>query len=176
VRYIIGLLGLVLIIFVIVQLIRFRKVKGGKLKYVAYLILGIILSGWGLASTKATFAGVAVTEKQSAEITKLTDAQGKVVHEFAGNSWNYSKVASGADSIKKPYKYLNKKANASILTTAVRDIKSGAKNENSAAKQYALNAVQRLNKQTAKSITGSSSSKDYQRVYKQLQTNSGLSD
>lgn len=175
-RYFIGLIGLALLIFVIVQLIRTRKTKGGKGKYAIYTLLGIILAGWGLASTNTTYAGVSVTQEQSKQITKLTDAQGKVVQQFVGKKWNYSKISTYADKIKSPFKALNKDDSNSILNSAIKDIKQGASNENDAAKQYALNAVQRLNHKTAHSVTGSSSSKDYHAVYNQLEKSSGLTD
>lgn len=174
-REFIGLIALGLSVYFIVQIIRKRKNKGTSLKFFAAFIVALIVVGWGFYDNRPTYSGVKVTESQQKQLDKLSDAESKVVWQYAKKTFDASAISERAYHIRAPYLKLNGKSdtNVRLIDGWVSDIKNAAEeNQRSYGQYLAYHAIQKLNRKTANHVTKNNS--DSNTVYKQLEKSSGL--
>lgn len=176
-RYIIGVISLLVLVYLIVSLIKHRKEKLGWKKG-TLVVLSISTMFWGLASpSEVTYAGIPVTSEQKEALSELTSHETILFYTMANHQQKLEKINTHADELRKPAVALSGsgKLPGTFIDGNIEHIKTTSQNRQFGKRWMSagtIHGILKINQRIAQNL--GKNKKDVQAIFDEIQDEAGM--
>lgn len=176
-RYVIGVISLLVMVYLIVSLIKHRKEKLGWKKGVLVMV-SISTMFWGFASPhEITYAGVAVTSGQKEALSELHSHETILFDTMANHQEKLKKINTHADELEKPAVALSGsgKLPSTFINANIEHIKTTSRNRQFGKREMSagtIHGILKINQRIAQNL--GRNKKDAQAIFDEIQDTAGM--